>query len=74
MEFLKKNYDVFAWSQGDVPSINPQVVVHKLFTDLGHSLVRQKRRKFTPEYLKVIEDEVVKLIRANVIRESHYLD
>ncbi|GFZ12705.1 hypothetical protein Acr_23g0010900 [Actinidia rufa] len=33
VEFLKKNSDVFAWSQGDVPGIGPQVAVHKLFTN-----------------------------------------
>ena len=39
VEFLKKNYDVFAWSQGDIPSIDPQVTVHRLFTDPDHPLV-----------------------------------
>ena len=72
VEFLNKNYDVFAWSQGDVPGIDPQVVVHKLFTDPNHPLVRQKRIKFAPERLKVKEKEVAKLIKANVIIESHY--
>ena len=48
--------------------------MHKLFTDPKHSPVRQKRRKFVPERLKVIEDEVDKLIRANVVWEAHYPD
>ena len=26
-EFLKKNYDVFAWSQGDMQGSDPQVTV-----------------------------------------------
>ncbi|GFY93718.1 hypothetical protein Acr_09g0001640 [Actinidia rufa] len=74
VNFLKKNYDVFAWSQGDVPSIDPEIAMHKLFTNPESSPVRQKRRKFAPERLKVIEDEVDKLIRANVVREAHYPD
>ena len=37
VEFLKKNYDVFTWSQNDVPRLDPQIVVHKLFTDPDHS-------------------------------------
>ncbi|GFS35144.1 hypothetical protein Acr_00g0038080 [Actinidia rufa] len=74
IHFLKKNSNIFAWSQRDVPGINPEIAMHKLFTDPKHSLVRQKRRKFAPECLKVIEDEVNKLIRANVVREAHYLD
>ncbi|GFS37316.1 hypothetical protein Acr_00g0051350 [Actinidia rufa] len=44
-------------SQGDVPGIDPEVVMHKLFTNPKYSPVRQKRRKFAPERLKVIEDE-----------------
>ena len=72
---MKKNYDVFAWSQGDVPGIDPHVVAHKLFTDPDHHPVLQKQKKFTPECLKVIEEEeVAKLIKANVIREAHYPD
>ncbi|XP_057481981.1 uncharacterized protein LOC130768891 [Actinidia eriantha] len=74
INFLKKNSDVFAWSQGDVPGIDPKIAMHKLFTNPKHPPVRQKRRKFAPEQLKVIEDEVNKLIRANVVREAHYLD
>ncbi|GFY96586.1 hypothetical protein Acr_11g0008920 [Actinidia rufa] len=74
IDFLKKNSDVFAWSQGDVPGIDPEVAMHKLFTQPEYSPVRQKRRKFAPERLKVIEDEVNKLIKANVVREAHYLD
>ncbi|GFS45972.1 hypothetical protein Acr_00g0099270 [Actinidia rufa] len=74
VNFLKKNYDVFAWSQGDVPGIDPEIAMHKLFTNPESSPVRQKRRKFAPERLKVIEDEVDKLIRANVVREAHYPD
>ncbi|GFY95426.1 hypothetical protein Acr_10g0008110 [Actinidia rufa] len=59
IDFLKKNSDVFAWSQGDVPGIDPQVAMHKLFTKPEYSPVRQKRRKFAPERLKVIEDEIL---------------
>ena len=72
VEFLKKNYDVFAWSQGDVLRIDPQVTIHKLFTDPNYPSILQKRRKFAPKHLKVIKEEVAKLIKANVIRESHY--
>ena len=40
VEFLKKNYDVFAWSQGDVPGIDTQVITHRLFTNPYYPLVR----------------------------------
>ena len=41
VEFLKRNFDVFAWSQGDVPGIDPQVAMHKLFTNPEHPSVRK---------------------------------
>ncbi|GFY95599.1 hypothetical protein Acr_10g0009840 [Actinidia rufa] len=65
--FLKRNSDGFAWSQGDVPGIDPQVATHKLFTNLEYPPVRQKRRKFAPERLN-------KLIKTNVVQEAHYPD
>ncbi|GFY95669.1 hypothetical protein Acr_10g0010540 [Actinidia rufa] len=46
IHFLKENSDVFAWSQRDVPGIDPKIAMHKLFTDPKYSPVRQKRRKF----------------------------
>ena len=72
VEFLKRNFDVFAWSQGDVPGIDPQVAMHKLQVNTANPPVRQKRRKFAPERLRVIDEEVAKLIRAKVIKEAHY--
>ena len=72
VEFLKMNYDVFAWSQGEVSGIDPHVVIHKLFTNLDNPPILQKMRKFALEWLKVIEEEVLILINTNIIRESHY--
>ena len=40
VKFLKKNYNIFAWSQGDVLGIDPQVATHKLFTNPTYPLVR----------------------------------
>ena len=48
VEFLKKNYDVFAWSQGDVPGIDLHVAIHQLFTDPDHHPVRQKKKRHYP--------------------------
>ena len=71
---MKKNYDVFAWLQGDVPGIDPKVAMHKLFTNPKHLLILQKRRKFALKRLKVIKEEVAKLIKTNVIRKAKYPD
>ena len=65
---------MFVWLQGNILGINPHIPVRKLFIDPDHPSIFQKRKKFTPERLKVIEDEVSKLINTNVIQESHYSD
>ena len=49
----------------------PSNDVHKLFINPDHPSVRQKRRRFALKHLKVIEEKVAKLIKANVIIESH---
>ena len=69
VKFFKKNYDIFAWSQSDILGIDPQVATQKLFTNPDYPLIRQKRRKLAPERLKIIEEEVAKLIKANIIRK-----
>ena len=71
VEVLKKDYNMFVWPQGNVSGIDPQIAVHKLFTYPDHPPFA-KKKKFAPECLKVIEEEVAKLIKANVTRESHY--
>ena len=58
--------------KGDVLGIGPHVAVHNLFASLDYPLVRQKRRKFEPKHLKVIEEEMTKFIKANIIKEVHY--
>ncbi|PSS08043.1 Actin cytoskeleton-regulatory complex protein [Actinidia chinensis var. chinensis] len=62
-----RKYDVFTWSQGEVLGIDPHIALHKLFSNTDHPLGRQKRRKFAPERLKEIEEEVLKFINANVV-------
>ncbi|GFY89059.1 hypothetical protein Acr_06g0009990 [Actinidia rufa] len=46
----------------------------KFSTSTGIGEIKGDQKKFAPECLKVIEDEVNKLIRANVVREVHYPD
>ena len=55
-----------------MPSIDPEVIVHRLNVDPSHKPVRQKRRSFNLERYKVIEEEVEKLLKVGFIRESYY--
>ena len=74
MDFLKEHMDVFAWSHEDMLGINPLVIVHRLNVDTTHKPIIQKCRRFNPERYTTIIEEVSKLLKANFIREAHYLD
>ncbi|GFS34928.1 hypothetical protein Acr_00g0036800 [Actinidia rufa] len=41
INFLKKNSDIFARSQGDVPCIDLEIAMHKLFTNPKHSPLKE---------------------------------
>ena len=67
--FLKKNMEVFAWKQEDMGGIDPTAITHRLNISPSFKPVKQKRRSFSPERQKVINEEVGKLLQAKAIRE-----
>ena len=70
--FLRLNKDVFAWKQADMGGIDPTVTTHRLNVSPSFKPVKQKRRSFTPERQKSINEEVRKLLQAGAIREVEY--
>ena len=72
IRFLKQNKDVFEWKQEDMGGINPAIITHKLSVSPSFKPVKQKRRSFSPERQKAINEEVGKLLQAGAIREVEY--
>ena len=72
IHFLKHNKDVFAWKQEDMVGIDPAIITHRLNVSLSFKPEKQKRRSFTPERQKAINEEVGKLLQASAIREVEY--
>ena len=54
--------------------INPDVAMHRLQVNPDHPPVKQKRRKFTPERNRVINEEVQKVLDIGSVCEVHYPD
>ena len=71
-QFLRQNKDVFAWKQADMGGIDPTIITHKLNTSPSFKSVKQKRRSFTLERQKAINEEVAKILQAGAIREMEY--
>ena len=74
IHFLRQNMEVFAWKHEDMGGIDPAVITHRLNVSSSFKPVKQKRRSFTPERQKAINEEVGKLLQANAIREVEYPD
>ncbi|GKV03742.1 hypothetical protein SLEP1_g15991 [Rubroshorea leprosula] len=70
--FLRANNDVFAWTSADMPGIPTSVFQHKLSTNPLKKPVAQKRRLFGGKRLKVIKEEVEKLLQAGFVRRDCY--
>ena len=71
-QFLRQNREFFAWKQADMGGIDPVVITHKLNISPSFKPVKQKRRSFTPERQKAINEEVGKLLQAGAIKEVEY--
>ena len=70
--FLRQNKDVLAWKREDMGGVDPTIITHRLNVSPSFKPVKQKRRSFTPERKKAINEEVGKLLQAGVIREVEY--
>ena len=64
--------EVFSWKREDMGGIDPAVITHRLNVSPSFKPVKQKRKSFSPERQKAINEEVGKLLQANAIREVEY--
>ena len=74
IHFLKHNMEVLTQKQEDMGGINPTVITHRLNINPSFKPVKQKRRSFTLERQKTIDEEVSKLLQDKAIREVEYPD
>ena len=52
--------------------IDPTLITHRLNISPSFKLVKQKRKSFSPERQKAIDEEVNKILQAKAIREVEY--
>jgi hypothetical protein len=60
-------HDVFAWSYEEMPSIDPDIVVHEIKTYPGAKPVQQRLRPVHPRKEATIKLEVEKILKAGFI-------
>jgi len=72
---LLRNYqDIFAWSYQDMPSLNPDIVQHRLPLNPSCSPVKEKLRRMKPEMSLKIKEEVKKQFNAGFLAAARYLE
>ncbi|GKF43333.1 reverse transcriptase domain-containing protein [Tanacetum coccineum] len=71
---LKENLDIFAWKPADMTGVPRSIAEHRLNVNEGCPPIRPKRRGQAPDRNKGIQEEVSKLVEAEIIREVHYHD
>ncbi|GJS75347.1 reverse transcriptase domain-containing protein [Tanacetum coccineum] len=69
---LGQNLDVFAWKPADMTGVPRSIAEHRLNIREGCPPVRQKKRGQAPERNKAIQEEVEKLVDAEIMKEVHY--
>ncbi|XP_071933626.1 uncharacterized protein [Coffea arabica] len=72
VDLLLEFRDVFAWNYSEMPGLDPRVAVHNLSVKQGTKPVKQTQRRFRPELIPLIENEINRLIETGFIREVKY--
>ena len=60
IELLREYADIFAWSYEDMPSLETDIVMHRLPLKPKSLLVKQKPRRTRPDMALKIKEEVQK--------------
>ncbi|GJU41583.1 hypothetical protein Tco_1194540 [Tanacetum coccineum] len=68
-DLLRNNLDIFAWRPADMTGVLRSIVEHRLNIYEGCPPIRQKKRGQAPDRNKAIQEEVTKLVEAQIMRE-----
>jgi hypothetical protein len=72
LRFLFNNKDVFAWTANDLCCVNRDIIEHSLNVDSSFRPRKQRLRKMSDDKAEGAQNEVKRLLSADVIREVTY--
>ncbi|GKB47782.1 reverse transcriptase domain-containing protein, partial [Tanacetum coccineum] len=67
---LQRNLDIFAWKPADMTGVPRYITEHRLNVREGCSPVRQKKRGQAGNRNQAIQEEVIKLVEAGIMKET----
>ncbi|GKD79851.1 hypothetical protein Tco_1342472, partial [Tanacetum coccineum] len=68
---LKENLDIFAWKPADMTGVSRSIAEHHLNVREGCQPIRKKIRGQSSDRNKAIQEEVAKLVEAEIMREVY---
>src|ERR1044072_791465 len=71
---LKEFKDCFAWDYNEMPGLSRDLVEHRLPIRQDKRPVKQAPRRFAPEVVLKIKEEIERLLRSKFIRTARYVD
>lgn len=74
VHFLKSNLDIFAWSHAGMVGIEPEIICHHLNIDQLRKRVRQRCRAFSGDRVTALKEDVDRLLKVGLGKESFYPD
>jgi hypothetical protein len=72
LRFLFNNKDVFTWTANDLCGVNRDVIEHSLNVDPSFRPRKQRLRKMSEDKAEGAQNEVKRLLSADIIREVSY--
>nr|XP_025678255.1 uncharacterized protein LOC112778105 [Arachis hypogaea] len=74
VEILKEYCDCFAWDYAEMPGLSRELVEHQLPLKANVKPVKQPPRRFAPEVVQKIKEEIERLLKAKFIRTARYVN
>lgn len=68
-DFLRKNWDVFAWNYSEMLGLDPNVAIHRLAIDPTQRPIKKYPHKARHDIVDKIDGEVEKLLKARFIHK-----
>ncbi|KAK2444202.1 hypothetical protein QL285_015246 [Trifolium repens] len=71
---LKEFSDCFAWDYNEMPGLSREMVELKLPIKAGKKPVKQLPRRFAPEFMSKIKEEIERLLKSKFIKAARYVE
>src|ERR1044072_8749530 len=71
---LKEFKDCFAWDYNEMPGLSRDLVEHRLPIRPDKRPIKQSPRRFAPEVVLKVKEEIERLLRSKFIRTARYVD